>query len=1015
MKIIVCFSLVFLIGFGTIGQYKPQNGVVESKSDITVITNAHIYASSTLEYEKANMIIQHGEVVKIGKKLKIPKGALVIDMNGRTILPSFIELNSNLGIPEDKKEEIKSFKPQTESSKTDSYYWNEAIHPEINSSELYQKNLKELKLLNEKGFGFVVSHKADGIVRGSGVLVSTHGEDLSKDILVPEIASFYSLNKGSSRQTYPSSQMGSIALLRQSFYDYRYYSMSDRCHTDLSMESWKNQMELPKFMETKDKWEILRAAKIGQEFAVDLMYFGSGNEYECANSLKNLNAKIILPINFPKAFDVTDPYISRLIPLSQLKHWELAPYNFSILSNNEMTLAISSMGIKSAADFWSNIRTIMQTGVKKNEVLKSLTETPANFIGQESNMGSLEKNKLASFSVFSADPFIDEAAKVNEVWLMGQRKEISPYQRISVRGSYNVNRGNSELLLEVSGTNNRISAFVYEYNENHKKVDSTKTKAGLKIDGNDITLTMNRKDTLGPYVEVMHGKVSDNGGVMEGDMVLKNGLWKYWNAIRIEDPDSNEKDTKADTLHAGNCWYPNIAYGLDSCATEQTILFKNATVWTNEKEGILLKTDVLVENGKISGIGESLQTNSAVTKEIDATGMHLTSGIIDEHSHIAISKGVNESGQAVSAEVSIGDVVNPDDINIYRQLSGGVTCSQLLHGSANPIGGQSAIVKLKWGVSPKDMMVEDAPGFIKFALGENVKQSNWGNFNTVRFPQTRMGVEQIFYDGFFRAKKYKKEWEIYRKNEDKKEFKEPRVDLELETLSEIIESKRFITCHSYVQSEVNMLMHVADSIGFKVNTFTHILEGYKVADKMKNHGVGGSTFSDWWAYKYEVNDAIPYNASLMHDNGVVVAINSDDAEMGRRLNQEAAKGVKYGGMSQEDAWKMVTLNPAVLLHLDHRMGSIKVGKDADLVLWSDNPLSIKAKVNKTIIEGVTHYDSDVKSDLEKRNRLERARIIQKMLLEKEKGRPVSKFKYKKERFYHCDSVGEEGDIKTNMH
>jgi imidazolonepropionase-like amidohydrolase len=1015
MKYLVCFSLVFLCGYNSISQYIPQNGVKESQSDVTVITNAHIYVSSSLEYERACMIIQHGQVVKIGKKLKIPKGAIVIDMKGRTILPAFIELNSSIGIPEEKKKEARSFSPQMESSKTDSYYWNEAIHPEINSSELYQKNLKELKLLNEKGFGFVVSHNSDGIARGSGVLVSAHGEELSKDILIPEVASFYSLNKGSSRQTYPSSQMGSIALLRQSLYDYRYYLESERCFTDLSMESWEKQMELTKFMETKDKWEILRAARIGKEFGFDFIYFGSGNEYECANSLKDLDAKIILPINFPKAFDVSDPYISRLIPLSQLKHWELAPYNFSILSNNEMTLAISSMGIKSAAEFWNNIRTIMQTGIPKNKLLKSLTETPASFLGQESKMGSLEKNKLACFSVFSSDPFVDKEAKVNEMWLMGQRKKIAPYQSISVLGSYNVSLGNSELFLDVSGRDKRLSAFVYEYGANQKKVDSTKKKVDLKIDGNDITLTMNREDSLGPYSEVMHGKVSNNGGVMEGDMVLKNGLWSKWNAIRIEELDSKEKDNKSDSIHAGKCWFPNLAYGLDSCVTQHPILIRNATVWTNEKEGILLKTDVLLENGKISEIGESLKSNISNIKEIDAAGMHLTSGIIDEHSHIAISKGVNESGQAVSAEVSIGDVVNPDDINIYRQLSGGVTCSQLLHGSANPIGGQSAIVKLKWGATPKEMLLDDAPGFIKFALGENVKQSNWGNFNTIRFPQTRMGVEQLFYDGFHRAKKYKIEWDTYRKNENKKDVKAPRIDLELEALLEIIESKRFITCHSYVQSEVNMLMHVADSIGFKVNTFTHILEGYKVADKMREHGVGGSTFSDWWAYKYEVNDAIPYNASLMHDNGVVVAINSDDAEMGRRLNQEAAKGVKYGGMSQEAAWKMVTLNPAKLLHLDHQMGSIKIGKDADLVLWSDNPLSIKAKVDKTIIEGAIYYDASQKAALERRNRLERARIIQKMLLEKETGKPLAKFKYKKERFFHCDSVGEEGDLKTNLH
>ena len=385
--------------------------------------------------------------------------------------------------------------------------------------------------------------------------------------------------------------------------------------------------------------------------------------------------------------------------------------------------------------------------------------------------------------------------------------------------------------------------------------------------------------------------------------------------------------------------------------------------------------------------------------------MHLTSGIIDEHSHIAISRGVNEGGQVVSAEVSIGDVVYPEDISIYRQLAGGVTAAQLLHGSANAIGGQSALIKLKWGTTPEEIKIDDAPGFIKCALGENVKQSNWGDRNVVRFPQTRMGVEQVFYDAFYRAKQYRKE----------RLSGSQRIDLELETLNEILDGKRFISCHSYVQSEVNMLMKVADSMGFKVNTFTHILEGYKVADKMKKHGVGGSTFADWWAYKFEVNDAIPYNAALMLEQGITVAINSDDAEMGRRLNQEAAKTVKYGGVSEIEAWKMVTINPAKLLHLDHRTGSVKVGKDADLVLWTANPLSIEAKVQSTMIEGVFYFDQTQDLLLQAQNQAEKMRIIGKMLAKEVQTEPKAPFIKRKKKHFHCDTMGEEGSETENLH
>jgi hypothetical protein len=303
------------------------------------------------------------------------------------------------------------------------------------------------------------------------------------------------------------------------------------------------------------------------------------------------------------------------------------------------------------------------------------------------------------------------------------------------------------------------------------------------------------------------------------------------------------------------------------------------------------------------------------------------------------------------------------------------------------------------------MKIKGSDGFIKFALGENVKQSNWGNFNTIRFPQTRMGVEQVFYDAFYRAEAYKKQWEEYNSLPVFKKRKTiaPRADLELDALVEILNSERFITCHSYVQSEINMLMHVADSMGFTINTFTHILEGYKVANKLKNHGAGASTFSDWWAYKFEVNDAIPYNASLLNSKGVITAINSDDAEMGRRLNQEAAKAVKYGGSSEEDAWKMVTLNPAILLHLENRMGSIKVGKDADIVIWSGNPLSVYSKVEKTFVDGKLLFDKTKNLELMKRDLEEKMRIINKMV-NGNSDEETQKVEKTEDHLYHCETV-----------
>jgi imidazolonepropionase-like amidohydrolase len=408
----------------------------------------------------------------------------------------------------------------------------------------------------------------------------------------------------------------------------------------------------------------------------------------------------------------------------------------------------------------------------------------------------------------------------------------------------------------------------------------------------------------------------------------------------------------------------------------ETILIKNATVWTNEKEGILQNTDVLVKDGKIAKIGKDLSESGA--KVIDGTGKHLTAGIIDEHSHMAVFS-INEGAQSVTSEVRIADNLNPEDISIYRQLSGGVTASHILHGSANTIGGQTQLIKLRWGADDMGLKFQNWDPFIKFALGENVKRTTSQSNN--RFPDTRMGVEEVMNDAFARAKDYEAAM--------KADPKGTRRDLELDALVEILNKKRFITCHSYVQSEITAAMRVAEKYGFKFNTFTHILEGYKVADKMKAHGSNVSTFSDWWAYKMEVQDAIAYNAAIMQKVGLNVCINSDDAEMARRLNQEAAKTVKYGGVSEEDALKMVTLNPAKALHVSDRVGSIKTGKDADLVLWSNNPLSIYAMSLYTIVDGTIFFSRE--KDLEQRKKIadERTRLIQKMIAEKRTGGPGS--------------------------
>jgi imidazolonepropionase-like amidohydrolase len=390
------------------------------------------------------------------------------------------------------------------------------------------------------------------------------------------------------------------------------------------------------------------------------------------------------------------------------------------------------------------------------------------------------------------------------------------------------------------------------------------------------------------------------------------------------------------------------------------MLVKNATILTVTK-GTIQHGSILVRNGKIAEVGANVAAPSGANV-IDGTGLFVMPGIIDCHSHIAIEGGVNEGSVSDSSMANIADVLNPADPDIYRDLAGGVTVANVLHGSANAIGGQTIVIKLRWGANADGLVFQGALPGIKFALGENPKRSNNPNIpgQVRRYPESRLGVEDVIRQSFTEAVAYKKEWDDYNsaKSAGKTNLIMPRRDLRLDPLVEVLEGKRYVHSHCYRADEILMLLRVSDEFHFKVRTLQHVLEGYKVAKELAAYGVGASTFSDWWSYKQEAWDAIPYNAAIMTQKGVVVSINSDDAEEAQHLNQEAAKTIKYGGMTPEQAIKMVTINPAMQLGIDKQVGSIEVGKDADFVIYNHDPLSVYAVPQKTIIDGKIYFDRD---------------------------------------------------------
>ncbi len=987
-KLTFTFSLLFWCAVFYAQTTFPVNGVRDSRDGHYAFTNATIFKTFNEKIENATLLIRDGKIQAVGKAVDIPNDAVVIDCSGKYIYPSFIDLYSDYGMPEPnapgKRPEQQ---PQMLSNKFGAFSWNEALKPEFNAVENFKADEKTAKALRELGFGTVLSHQMDGISRGTSTLVML-GEDREHfNVIKEKVAHHLSFRKGKSTQNYPSSLMGSIALLRQTYLDGQWYK--DHGHKEeknLSLEAWNEVQQLPQIFEVDDQLSALRAVKIADEFGKKYIIKGSGQEYRRIDALKKTGASFIIPLDFPKAFDVEDPFDALQADLSDLKHWELAPHNPAMLASTGFEFALTTSNLEQKSAFHSNLRAAIENGLSEEQVLKALTYTPAKLIQAYDVVGSLEAGKMANFIITTGNVF-NKDTKFLHNWVRGKAHIIDDIDHTNLTGVYDLVVNTDTFALHAKGSAESPN-LVIEIN------DSTEIKVKHTFSNGIISLSFKReKEQI-----LLSGAVTQTG--WSGKGTLPTGEWISWTATKVSDQsgdaEKKENDKKPEPSTTGAVIYPFLAYGWENKPVPGIYLFKNATVWTNEKTGILDQTDVLVRNGKIEQIGKNIQDRSATI--IEARGKHLTCGIIDEHSHIAVSRGVNEGTQSSSAEVRIGDVIDSENVNIYRQLSGGVTTSQILHGSANAIGGQSALIKLRWGLTPEEMKFENAAPFIKFALGENVKQSNWGDNNRTRFPQTRMGVEQVYEDFFTQALEYGKL---------KTSGKPYRKDLELEALHEILNGKRFITSHSYQQGEINMLMKLAERYGFRVNTFTHILEGYKVADKMAAHGAAGSSFSDWWAYKYEVIDAIPYNGAIMHEQGVLTGFNSDDAEMARRLNQEAAKAVMYGDVPEEEAWKFVTLNPAKMLHIDERVGSIKEGKDADLVLWSDNPLSVYAKAEMTFVDGVKYFDREEDLKLREQIQKERARIIQKMLNEKAGGKETKPVSKRHQHLYHCDDVFDE--------
>ena len=987
MKLIITFLCLFTQPYVQAKQSPTsvENGTKDDRHTVYAFTDARVFIDAETVLENATLLIQDNSVLDVGKNVAVPEHAIVRNLNGANIYPGFVLLDSSYGLSEVPKKAPFSWGAREVMNSTleGPVNTNEAIKASYQAINDFNHDKKTAGSLRKLGFSSVLTSRNDGIMRGTSALVSLNDEGEQQSIINAQQAFHLSFDKGTSKQSYPFSLMGASALIRQTWLDANWYGSGQNNYTDLDLKAVNGHKSKLQIFDVKNWQQALLANKISTEFNKNIAIKTSGDAYKHIDSIKKINRSLIVPLSFPKALDVADEIDAWNTSLDKLMEWEAAPYNLFYLNESGVKFAVVPDDQKT---FLKDLQTVVKKGLPKAVALASLTSTPAQIL-QNKQLGHLHKGASANFVITQGDLF-KKGGKISENWVSGKRFVINELDKIN-SGKYQLKIGDKLHDINLTNKGGKLSL---------KNTDEeSKTKFKAKITNEFVTLEIIEEIES---IKLL-GFVSHN--------LFENikGQGQQWSASRVSDIKKNEKkggaknkDNKKKKDKAQSIApvipQPFSSYGLHKPSTEKTFLITNATVWTNEKDGVLKETDVLIKVGKIAKIGKGL--TAKVDKTIDGTGLHLTAGIIDEHSHIALLS-VNDVATN-SSMVRMEDALDSDSVNIYRNLSGGVTTAQLLHGSANPLGGQSAIIKMRWGATGDELLVEGADKFIKFALGENVKRSS--SQSSIRYPLTRMGVEQVFRDAFANALAYEQQWKNYNalSKSAKKKTSAPRKDLMMEATLEIINKERFITCHSYVQSEINMLMKVANDYDFSVNTFTHILEGYKLADKMLEHGVGASTFADWWSYKWEVNYAIPYNAAILTNAGVTTAINSDDGEMARRLNQEAAKSIKYGGLSEEESLKMVTLNPAKLLHLDDRMGSIKVGKDADIVLWSDNPMSIYAKANKTFVDGQLLFDRERQAEIETLIANEKSRLIKKMNKSDEPKMP-SIMKPKKEM--QCDS------------
>ncbi len=952
------FLLIFLYTEQTPAQTARVAGLRENTPGIFVLTNANIVTEPGNLLRETSLVVRNGIIMALGHNVEIPADATVIDLQGHMIYPGFIDMFATYGM--------------TEYQSEGPAYWNPQIRSHISSTLLFNPDKEKAAELRNQGFVAVHTTPALGLLGGKTSVVSLGEKDAGQLIIRPDVAQHMAFRPSEALGSgYPTSAMGAIALIRQSFYDaewyvdahrtFNEYPALDRPETNKTLEAiaLARQQSDPFVAEAENEQWFLRAAAIADEFGLPLWIRGSGHEYRRLEAIKNANLPIILPLDFPEIPDVSTPEQAINVSLEDLRHWYLAPENPAKLTNSGLTIALTAYG--SEKSFLKNLKTAVERGLDKTEALAALTTTPATLLGIDNHYGTIAPGKSASF-IITDDELFESNTRIREVWIDGQRFDMQAGQE-EARGQWMISSGKDleGAIIEISGNVRSLRGTI---SCNNQKTRLTRAR----YDGQRLHIIFTG-DSVG-LDGIYRLSANLSGDKLLGAGEQSTGEFFTWTASRTQ-PHSEDTDRPKQQLEPLELpvRYPSMEYGISHIPEPaEHVLIRNATIWTQGPDGIMENADLLVSSGRIAEVGYNI-SEPRRARVIDASGMHLTPGLIDPHIHASIAGGVNETGDAITSETRIADVMHGDNVWIYRLLAGGITSATLFHGSANPIGGQNAVIKMRWGQMPDALLIEDAAPGLKMALGENVKRMS------TRYPSSRQGTEQIIKDAFQAALEYQIAWQDYNKQAG---VMPSRRDLQLEPILEVIRGERGAHVHAYRQDEMLMMMRLAEEYGFTIASFEHTLEGYKIADELREHGAAAVVWTDWSSFKVEAYDGILQNARLLNEVGVHTSLHSDNTQLSTRMNWEAAKTMMTG-VPEEEAMNFITLNPAKIMGIDHRVGSIEAGKDADFVLWNGHPMSTFTTAEQTWVDGIKYFDRNEDAREQESIKQERAIIINRIL------------------------------------